>query len=193
VDFGWRLHPKSILFADREVEVFMTTIIRDALAPEGDRVALLAVGAYQEYAQSLSQDNWEIMRTNLSNIGEVTKVGKLIVATCDDLEKDSEQSEVIGAVIYCPPGHSDPKIFQSEWASLKMLSVDLRYRGRGIGAQLCRECIDRARQDNAEIIALHTSELMLAARSMYAKLGFELDTELPPRLGLRYWRYVMEL
>jgi hypothetical protein len=50
VDFGWRLHPKSILFTDLEVEVFMTTIIRDALAPECDRVALLAVGAYQEYA-----------------------------------------------------------------------------------------------------------------------------------------------
>jgi ribosomal protein S18 acetylase RimI-like enzyme len=171
----------------------MTTIIRDALSQEHDRVALLAVGAYQEYSQSLSEDNWEIIRTNLSNIGEVAKVGKLIVATHDDSGQDSEQSELIGAVIYCPPGQSDSKIFQSEWASLKMLSVDVRHRGRGVGAQLCRECIDRARRDNAEVIALHTSELMLAARGMYAKLGFELDIELPPRLGLRYWRYVMEL
>jgi ribosomal protein S18 acetylase RimI-like enzyme len=189
VDFGWRLHPKSILFRIREVQVFMTIIIRHALSVEHDRVALLAVEAYQEYAQSLSKDNWEIMRTNLSNIGEVAKVGTLIVAT----RANSDRSDIIGAVIYCPPGHSDPRIFQSEWASLKMLSIDVRYRGQGIGAQLCLECVDRARQDNAEVIALHTSELMLAARGMYAKLGFDLDIELPPRLGLRYWRYVMRL
>jgi ribosomal protein S18 acetylase RimI-like enzyme len=171
----------------------MTVIIRDALEEECDRVALLAVEAYQEYKPFLSADNWEIMRTNLANIGEVAKVGKLIVATQNKLDQDSDRSDIIGAAIYCPPGHSDPRIFQSEWASLKMLSVDVRHRGRGIGAQLCLECIDRARQDNAEVIALHTSELMLAARGMYARLGFELDIELPPRLGLRYWRYMMRL
>jgi ribosomal protein S18 acetylase RimI-like enzyme len=193
VDFGWRLHPKSILLRICDIKAVMTVIIRDALEEECDRVALLAVGAYQEYAPYLSKDNWQIMRTNLANIGEVAKVGKLIVATLDNSDQDSDRADLIGAVIYCPPGNSDPKIFQSDWASLKMLSVDVRHRGRGIGAQLCLECIDRARQDNAEVIALHTSELMLAARGMYAKLGFKLDIELPPRLGLRYWRYVMEL
>ena len=171
----------------------MTIEIRNILPQELERVGSLAVAAYREYAQSLSEDNWEIMRTNLSNIAEIAKVGQLIIAKQDNPDKDTEQTELIGAVIYCPPSHSDPKIFQSEWASIKMLSVASQYRGQGIGARLCLECIDRARQDNAEVVALHTSELMLAARAMYAKLGFELDIELPQRLGLRYWRYVMRL
>jgi ribosomal protein S18 acetylase RimI-like enzyme len=174
----------------------MTISIENVLPQELEElenIGSLAVAAYQEYAKSLSEDNWEIMRTNLSNIAEIAKVGQLIVAKRDNLDKNSQRSELIGVVIYCPPGHSDPGIFQSEWASIKMLSVASQYRGQGIGAQLCLECIDRARQDNAEIIALHTSELMVAARGMYAKLGFELDIELPQRLGLRYWRYVMRL
>lgn len=171
----------------------MTISIGNVLPQELENIGSLTVSAYREYAQFLSEDNWQIMSTNLSNIAEIAKAGQLIVAKRNNLDNNSQRSELIGAVIYCPPGHSDPGIFQSEWASIKMLSVASQYRGQGIGAQLCWECIDRARQDNAEIIALHTIELMVAARGMYGKLGFELDIELPQRLGLRYWRYVMRL
>jgi hypothetical protein len=50
-----------------------------------------------------------------------------------------------------------------------------------------------AKQDRAEVIALHTSELMINARRMYERLGFQQDIELPRRLGIRYWRYVLKL
>ncbi|NJM27443.1 MAG: GNAT family N-acetyltransferase [Pseudanabaena sp. RU_4_16] len=65
--------------------------------------------------------------------------------------------------------------------------------GQGIGQQLSLACIHRAKQDRAEAIALHTSELMIDARRIYERLGFQQDIELPHRLGIKYWRYVLKL
>jgi ribosomal protein S18 acetylase RimI-like enzyme len=163
----------------------MSAIVRDAFTHEFNDAADLIVEAYREYAHALTSDNWEIMRTNLSNVAEVAKQGELIVALQD--------LELVGSVVYIPPGASDSQIFQPEWASLRLLAVSPPHRGQGIGAQLSLECIRRARQDNAETIALHTSELMVTASGIYERLGFDRDLELPHRLGIQFWRYVMKL
>ncbi|NJM96840.1 MAG: GNAT family N-acetyltransferase [Phormidesmis sp. RL_2_1] len=74
-----------------------------------------------------------------------------------------------------------------------MLAVLPQYRNQGIGQQLSLECVHQARQDKAAVFGLHTSELMVAARKMYERLGFEQDIELPSNFGIRYWRYVLKL
>lgn len=163
----------------------MAVIIRDALNSEFDEVASLNVEAYREYARVLTPDNWEKMQTNLANVSEIAKPGRLIVAEQD--------RSLVGAVVYHPPGASNPRLFQPEWASMRMLAVLPQYRSQGIGVQLNLECIDRAQQDKAETIGLHTSELMVAARKMYERLGFERDIELPSNFEIRYWRYVLRL
>ncbi|NJR61357.1 MAG: GNAT family N-acetyltransferase [Cyanobacteria bacterium CRU_2_1] len=163
----------------------MAVIVRDALAQEFNDVASLTVEAYREYAQTLTSDNWEIMRTSLSKVAEIAKQGQLIVAQRDQ--------ELVGSVVYHPPGVSDRRLFQPEWASLRMLAVSPQHRGQGIGQQLSLECVHRAEQDKAAVIGLHTSELMVAARRMYERLGFKQEIELPNHLGIQYWRYVLKL
>jgi ribosomal protein S18 acetylase RimI-like enzyme len=176
---------QNLFFLATRVLIFMTAIVRDALDREFNEIASLAVAAYQEYARALTVDNWEIMRSNLLKMTEEIDRGQLIVAAQD--------KELIGSVIYAPPGTSELQIFSPEWASVRRLAVSPAYRGQGIGAQLTLECIRRARQDRAKIIGLHTSELMVAARKMYEQLGFQQDIELPPRLGIKYWRYILKL
>lgn len=163
----------------------MAAIVRDALDREIDDIVLLTVEAYGEYSHDLTSDNWEIMRTNLSKVAEIAKQGKLLVAQRD--------RELVGSVIYHPPGASDIRLFEPEWASLRMLAVSPQHRGRGIGRQLSWECVRRAKQDKASVVALHTSELMVAARRMYERLGFKQEIELPRHLGIQYWRYVLNL
>jgi ribosomal protein S18 acetylase RimI-like enzyme len=163
----------------------MTMIIREADAQEFNDIALLTVEAYREYSLDLTSDNWEIMRTNLSNVVEVAKPGRLIVA--------QQGHELVGSVVYHPPGASNSRLFQSEWASLRMLAVSPQHRGQGIGQQLSLECIHRAKQDKAKVVGLHTSELMVAARRMYEKLGFRQEIELPRHFGIQYWRYLLNL
>lgn len=163
----------------------MAVIIRAAFAQEFDDVALLAIAAYREYSKVLTLDNWGIMETNLSKVAKVAQGGQLLVA--------QSGRELVGLVVYHPPGVSDSRLFPPEWASLRMLGVSPQHRGRGVGQQLSLECVDRARQDKAEWIGLHTSELMLGARRMYERLGFKQDIELPSHFGIRYWRYGLKL
>ena len=163
----------------------MVTIVRDALLQEINEIASLTIEAYREYSQILTSDNWEIMRTSLSNVAEIAKQGQLLIVQRD--------RELVGSVVYYPPGLSDSRLFQPEWASLRLLAVSPQHRGEGIGQQLSLECIHRAQQDKALTIGLHTSELMVVARRMYERLGFKQEIELPSRLGIKYWRYLLEL
>jgi ribosomal protein S18 acetylase RimI-like enzyme len=169
-----------------KVEVIdMYPTIRDALTTDFDEIASLSVEAYREYSKSLSLEDWDKMKTSLSNISKIAERAKLIVAEQD--------RELVGSVAYYHPGTSASHLFQPEWASLRMLAVSPKYRGQGIGRKLTQECIQRAKSDRAKVIGLHTSELMVAARCMYEKLGFQQDTELPRNFGIRYWRYILKL
>ena len=163
----------------------MNVIVRDAFTEEVNDVIALNIDAYHEYAHALTADNWEIMRTSLSNVAKIAQQGQLIVA--------QNERELVGSVIYYPPGSSDSRIFPPEWASVRIVAVSSRQRGQGIGQQLSQECIHRAKQDRADMIGLHTSELMISARRMYERLGFQQDIELPQSLGIRYWRYSLNL
>jgi ribosomal protein S18 acetylase RimI-like enzyme len=100
---------------------------------------------------------------------------------------------VCGAVVYMPPGRSNPKIFPPSWPSIRMLVVAPSRRGHGIGRLLTEACIERARQDEASCIGLHTSPIMSVALPMYLRMGFVRDADLPPIAGAPYARYVLEL
>lgn len=164
----------------------MVIVVRDALPKEFVKIARLLVEAYQEYAQALEPGGWDVMQANLSNMADwAAEVAEIIVA--------EEDGNLIGAVAYFAPRKSDSKIFPTEWASIRLLAVPPSHRGKGVGRRLTEECIKRARVDGATQIGLHTSELMTVARKMYERMGFRQDTELPKRLGLRYWRYVLAL
>jgi GNAT superfamily N-acetyltransferase len=76
-----------------------------------------------------------------------------------------------------------------EWASLRLLGVARSARGRGLSRRLTEWCIERARQQGATEIGLHTSEAMTTARGLYERMGFVVDGDLPMNFGLRYWRF----
>jgi hypothetical protein len=99
----------------------MAVIVRDTLAQEINDVASLTVEAYREYSHALTSANWEMVRTSLSNVAQVAKQGRSIVAQCGQ--------ELVGSVVYHPPGASDSRLFQPEWASLRMLAVSPQHRG----------------------------------------------------------------
>ena len=161
------------------------TLIRPAAPHELPELARFVVEAYSEFEAGLTAKNWATMQGNLHRAVMNPGSGLPLVADMG--------GAIGGFVMYFPPGRSDGVLFPREWASIRLLGVGRSIRGRGLGRELMRECLDRARADGAATFGLHTSELMDTARAMYARMGFRVVRELERRLGIRYWLFALDL
>lgn len=152
-----------------------------------DHVAVgkLLVDAYADYAERLGPVEWPRLRDGLARAAS-TLTDAEIVGVRDD-------QRLAAVVFYFRPGRSDGVIFQRDWASLRLLGVAGRARGRGLSRRLTEWCIARAHHDGARCLGLHTSEAMTTARALYERMGFVVDVELQAQFGLRYWRYRLDL
>jgi ribosomal protein S18 acetylase RimI-like enzyme len=101
--------------------------------------------------------------------------------------------EVVGSIGYAAPHQVESRVFPKEWAHIRLLAVHPDARGRGIARDLTMHVIERAKQDSAAVIGLHTSTLMTSARRLYYGLGFQQDGMSFELFGVRYDRLVLNL
>jgi DNA-binding MarR family transcriptional regulator/GNAT superfamily N-acetyltransferase len=79
--------------------------------------------------------------------------------------------EPVGAV--CLARHTD------RVAKLRLLFVERKARGRGIGRRLVEECVRFARQSGYATVELWTQSILTSARAIYERAGFRLVRRQP--------------
>ena len=147
--------------------------VRGAGPGDRDPIRAVTLAAYHEYAAIIGA-HWTGYRQNILATLAAAAPGTQIVALDDD--------RVVGAVLLYPacaaiqkPGGTTLTL---TWPEVRLLAVAPSARGRGVGAALMNECIQRARTAAATALTLHTTDLMQAAMRLYERLGFERAQEL---------------
>jgi len=147
----------------------------------------LALVSYSQFEKVLTSESWNELYGNLkseSSYSNILEISKCFVCEIEN--------KIIGVAYFVPSGNPT-EIYDSSWSYIRMVGVNPKYRGNGIGKRLTQNCIEYARQSNEHIITLHTSEFMDSARYIYEKLGFKRGKELKPIFGKKYWLYQIEL
>jgi ribosomal protein S18 acetylase RimI-like enzyme len=144
-------------------------LIREARAEELAAVESLVKAAYREFQELVPAAGWERW---MASIAETVRSpdGALIVA--------ESGGRLCGAVQFYPDA---TRSAQGQWppgsGTIRILGVEPRCRGRGLGTRLTEECLRRARELKLPTIFLYTGEFMLSARHIYEKLGFNRAPE----------------
>jgi len=161
------------------------SILSPATIHDFAAIASLNVEAYREFSAHMTAEHWHGMETSIRAVEARAQFTHFLVIR--------DHGTVVGSVGYCPAGKGDREIFPPDWAAMLLLAVAPTQRRHGLARELASACIERARQDSTRVIGLFTSELMIAAQQLYESLGFRREHDLPPRFGLRYWRYKLPL
>jgi GNAT superfamily N-acetyltransferase len=145
--------------------------IRNAKPEEYEIISKLMLKVYSKLDGFPKEPEQPEYYKTLLNVGDLSKKEntELIVAI-------SNQDKVVGAVVY----FSDLKSYGSRGAvteiknasGFRLLTVDSKERGKGIGKLLVKECFNRAKKLNHKHLFIHSTESMKTAWRMYEKLGF---------------------
>ncbi|MET8796103.1 GNAT family N-acetyltransferase [Nocardia sp. NPDC004568] len=105
-----------------------------------------------------------------------TLVAQIVTGYASEHDPESEAAwiatldgERVGCVL-CSRG-------DAETAKLRILLVDPKARGYGLGRRLVTTCLDFARSTGYRRITLWTNDVLTSARRIYRATGFELDDE----------------
>jgi ribosomal protein S18 acetylase RimI-like enzyme len=96
--------------------------------------------------------------------------GQLLVAV-DDADV------VLGAVLLLHPVSALRQLAGAEEREFRLLAVDEKARGKGVGEQLVQACLDRAFAAGAQAVVLWTQPSMYSAHRLYERMGFRREPE----------------
>lgn len=132
----------------------------------------MVVAAYEALPGGHMTDEYA---AELADVAWRAAGAEVLVAVDDD-------GAVLGCVTFVPDAFSPwAELLEEGEAAIRMLGVDPRAQGHGVGQALVEACVDRARQLDRHAVFLHTTPWMPAAHRLYEKAGFV-------RLPERDWR-----
>ena len=160
-------------------------VVRPVQAGDYEAVGDLTVAAYMTIDGFSPGDRYA---ASLRDVAGRTETAEVIVAT------DGE-GRILGGVTFVPGLGPLAEFEGADESGMRMLAVDPKAQGHGVGRLLAQACIDRARATGRSRLVLHTTGAMTAAHRLYRGLGFARapDRDLHTPGGLVLEAYVYEL
>lgn len=146
--------------------------IRELQEDESERLGQLMVGVYSALAGFPTPEEQPGYYAMLARIGAFAdkKDAKVLVAA-------SPSGELMGGVVYfgdmAEYGSGGTATRATNASGIRLLGVDPRFRGMGVGRALTRACIGLARERGHAQVVLHTTKAMGIAWALYERMGFE--------------------
>lgn len=159
-----------------------TFTVRNARIIEFDEIGQLMVRVYSHLEGFPGKEEQPDYYQLLANVGEFTKKPKveLLVAT-------SEKGDIAGAVVYFGDikyyGAGGSITSEPNASGFRLLAVDHKQRGKGIGRLLTKHCIDKAKAQGQRQMLIHTTAAMKVAWKMYENMGFKRSEDLDFKQG----------
>jgi ribosomal protein S18 acetylase RimI-like enzyme len=154
--------------------------LRNAQDNERRIVRDLTITAYAQYQAVMLPDFWTRYQHNLIATLDGEGNFERIVAEQNGL--------IVGSVLLYPPAANSyaSAAINISYPEVRFLAVLPQMHRQGIGNALMKECERRARDAGAQVIGLHTMEIMQGAVRMYERLGYirTPETDFRPSEGV---------
>ncbi|MFT5349582.1 MAG: ribosomal protein S18 acetylase RimI-like enzyme [Planctomycetota bacterium] len=167
--------------------------IREALPNEFSATGQLMIEVYSHLEGFPTRQEMPDYYEMLANVGSLTQQAdtRLLVALSPDVE-------LWGAVVYFgnmkdyASGGEDIDIDNA--SGIRLLAVDIKTRGMGVGRALTQACIEIAKASKHDQVVLHSTKLMKVAWAMYEKMGFKRSADLDFNLhGLSIFGFRLDI
>ena len=113
----------------------------------------------------------------LANVGTLTQKPQVHL-----LAAYSPAQVLAGCVLYIGDmqyyGSGGTATREENSAGFRLLAVDPRFRGQGIGKLLTKFCMERAREERRQQLIIHSTKAMQVAWAMYQRMGFRRSEDL---------------
>lgn len=150
--------------------------VREARAQEHGELGQLMVSVYAGLEGFPKPQEMPHYFEMLSNIGDLAARpgARLLVAV--------GAQGLLGGVVHFADmaqyGSGGTATRERNAAGFRLLAVDAKARGLGVGRALMEACIEAAKAEGQEQVIIHTTEPMKMAWAMYEKRGFKRSLDL---------------
>jgi GNAT superfamily N-acetyltransferase len=166
--------------------------VRPAHPEDDDAIRMVLAEAFAEFEPFLPPRLFRAHMDNLLDVDGRRAVSEVLVAELAD--------EIVGTASYYGDATKQRPPWPEGWAGVRAVGVSPRARGLGAGRRLLEACVERASDQSAPALALHTAPFMQAATALYERIGFRragrFDADLGAMsgvAGLRILGYVKPL
>ncbi|SOC52106.1 GNAT family N-acetyltransferase [Ornithinimicrobium cerasi] len=158
-------------------------IVRPVRPGEHGAVGRLLVEAYAPSGMPPDLDYWDALRDTTAR----TRDAEVWVAELD--------GSLAGTVTWAGRGSGQRELSRDDEAEFRMLAVDPRLHGRGVGAALLEAVLARARTEGWSAVVLCSATWMTAAHRLYGRAGFHRipDRDWPPVPGVQLLAFRLPL